>query len=104
MCRSLLYTPTYVAGDFATAAALNRTLLPLTKALFVETNPVPAKAALALMGLCHGAVRLPLVGLLRDSEARLKAALLATEGVGPLAQHTHGVLPDDMPLASCRKE
>lgn len=48
-------------GDVATAASIHRRLYPLVRYLFDETNPVPAKAALAAMGLCSADCRLPLV-------------------------------------------
>lgn len=43
------------------ARAIDKALNPLFKACFVESNPIPAKAALSLMGLCKDAMRLPLV-------------------------------------------
>ena len=51
--------------DPATSRAVHHRLLPLFSALFVESNPVPLKAALRLLGLPGGSVRLPLV----DAEA-----------------------------------
>ena len=45
MCRAAL------AGDLATARALNQRLMPLHRQLFVEANPIPTKWALAEMGL-----------------------------------------------------
>ena len=47
-------------GKFTEAAALDGTLRPLFKACFVESNPIPVKAALSEMGLCSPAMRLPL--------------------------------------------
>ena len=47
-------------GDIKSAAALQCKLLPLIKALFSEVNPIPVKAAMAKMGLCSPAIRLPL--------------------------------------------
>jgi 4-hydroxy-tetrahydrodipicolinate synthase len=51
----------YLQGDVATAAKLNGQLMPLFKALFVTTNPVPVKLALNMVGCPVGGVRLPLV-------------------------------------------
>ncbi len=48
------------AGDFAKAKVLNDKLFPLFDACFVESNPVPAKAALSILGLCEPDMRLPL--------------------------------------------
>jgi 4-hydroxy-tetrahydrodipicolinate synthase len=50
-----------LAGDLSAARALDATLQPLHRDLFVEANPIPVKWAIARMGLIGGAVRLPLV-------------------------------------------
>jgi 4-hydroxy-tetrahydrodipicolinate synthase len=52
-----------LAEDFAGAREVHHRLFPLFKALFLETNPIPVKAAMALMKLCSAEVRLPLVSL-----------------------------------------
>lgn len=57
------------------AVALNLRLLPLIRALFCEVNPIPVKAAAALMGLCAGEVRLPLVPLSRAHLEQLKSEM-----------------------------
>jgi len=49
-----------MAGDYTTARQLYRTLLPLCKNCFVESNPIPVKEALAQMGLIRNELRLPL--------------------------------------------
>lgn len=59
----------------AEAVALNLQLLPLIRALFCEVNPIPVKAAAALMGLCGGEVRLPLVPLSRAHLEQLKSEM-----------------------------
>lgn len=46
--------------DWATAEAINTTLMPCFEGLFLETNPIPVKAALAMKGLCAEAYRLPM--------------------------------------------
>ncbi len=48
-------------GDLAAASALNREYMDLFTALFWEVNPIPVKTAMAMMGLCGGEMRLPLV-------------------------------------------
>jgi 4-hydroxy-tetrahydrodipicolinate synthase len=48
------------AGDYDSAKALDDTLQPLNKALFIESNPIPVKWAVAQMGLIEGYLRLPL--------------------------------------------
>jgi 4-hydroxy-tetrahydrodipicolinate synthase len=47
-------------GDLAAARSLHHYLSPLYKACFVESNPIPVKAALAILELCEDCVRLPL--------------------------------------------
>jgi len=67
----------FLAGDHATALALHERLLPLCKALFLTTNPIPVKAALELSGWPVGAPRLPLVSASSDVRERLTTALAA---------------------------
>lgn len=62
-------------GDYKRAAALHLKLFPLIKALFVETNPIPVKAALSLMGQCRPEPRLPLTPLSPEHRPALKKAL-----------------------------
>jgi 4-hydroxy-tetrahydrodipicolinate synthase len=50
-----------LSGDFDRGRELHYHLLPLFRALFVETNPIPVKAAASLLGLCSDELRLPLV-------------------------------------------
>lgn len=51
----------FIAGDIKKAARLHQKLLPLFKALFITTNPIPVKAAVNLLGLEVGSTRLPLI-------------------------------------------
>ena len=51
-------------------------LLPLCRAMFLETNPIPVKAAMAMAGFCADGLRLPLVPLSDDNRERLRKALL----------------------------
>ncbi|MGZ7048649.1 MAG: 4-hydroxy-tetrahydrodipicolinate synthase [Methanobacterium sp.] len=62
-------------GDFEDAAKLHYELYDLMKVLFVETNPVPAKTALNLMGRPAGHVRMPLAPLKEENESKLKTVL-----------------------------
>jgi 4-hydroxy-tetrahydrodipicolinate synthase len=64
------------AGDFAGARELHHRMTPLIDALFVETNPVPVKAALAMMGMIDDEVRLPLSGLSAGSQKTLRKAMI----------------------------
>lgn len=67
----------FFAGELAVALALHERLLPLCRALFATTNPIPVKAALELEGWPVGAPRLPLVSADSDVRARLTSALAA---------------------------
>lgn len=62
-------------GDFVKASKLNYELYDLMKALFVESNPVPMKEALNMMGKPSGDLRLPLVPLLDENREILRKAL-----------------------------
>ena len=55
--------------------AMHERLLPLFKALFVEANPIPAKAAMAQLGLMENSLRLPLVKATEATEALMKETL-----------------------------
>ena len=63
------------AGRRAEAIAINNRLLPLIDALFVESNPIPLKAGLKMLGLGGDFVRLPLVPATEATRIRLKEAL-----------------------------
>lgn len=62
-------------GDIIKARRLHYKLFPLFKALFIETNPSPVKAAMAMMGMIDEEVRLPLVLLKEENKAKLKKVL-----------------------------
>ena len=62
-------------GRWEEAAGLNEALKPLYKACFVESNPIPAKAALSLMGFCTDQMRLPLVPASESTRALMKEVL-----------------------------
>lgn len=62
-------------GQVKEAEAKQERLLPLIKAMFIETNPIPVKTACGLMGLCSPLVRLPMCPLEPKNLAQLKAVL-----------------------------
>ena len=64
-----------LAKQWDRAAQLQLKLIPLIRALFLETNPIPAKTALALMGKCELELRLPLVPMAEANLAKLKTVL-----------------------------
>lgn len=68
-------TTAALAGDFLQARTIHHEILELCGAMFVETNPVPVKAAAAQLGLTTAEVRLPMVPLQPESQTRLTAAL-----------------------------
>lgn len=64
-----------VNGKFDKARKLHYRLLPLMNANFIESNPIPAKAALAMMGLLEENLRLPLVPMTDAKRMKLKKTL-----------------------------
>jgi 4-hydroxy-tetrahydrodipicolinate synthase len=63
-------------GDFASALSLQDKLMPLHTALFLETNPAPAKYALSVLGKCPETVRLPMVPVAEPTRAAIRAAMV----------------------------
>ena len=61
----------FAEGDPAGAARLHHELFPLHQAMFMESNPIPAKTALALMGRMESEMRLPLCPMSESGKARL---------------------------------
>jgi 4-hydroxy-tetrahydrodipicolinate synthase len=68
-----------MAGDFAGARTLQRTWLPLMDVNFVESNPIPVKAAMAMMGLCEPVWRLPMTAPSAQNQGKIESVL---ESVG----------------------
>jgi 4-hydroxy-tetrahydrodipicolinate synthase len=64
-----------VAGNVKRAMEIQFQLLPLHRALFVESNPIPVKWAVARMGLCGHALRLPLTQLTSANESALERVM-----------------------------
>ncbi|MCM8801446.1 MAG: 4-hydroxy-tetrahydrodipicolinate synthase [Candidatus Omnitrophica bacterium] len=62
-------------GNILKAQQLHYRLLPLIKAMFIETNPIPVKTAMGLLGLCNPDLRLPLCSMLPENLEKLKKAL-----------------------------
>jgi 4-hydroxy-tetrahydrodipicolinate synthase len=75
-----------LAGEFARARTLQRHWLPLMEVNFVESNPIPVKAAMAMMGLLEPVWRLPMCAPSPQSSAKIEAAL---EACGLLRQSAH---------------
>ncbi len=62
-------------GDLRRAREIHYKMMPLIKAMFIETNPIPVKTAMGLMGLCEPSLRLPLCEMMPENLAKLKTAL-----------------------------
>jgi 4-hydroxy-tetrahydrodipicolinate synthase len=69
-------------GRWAEAMAAHRQLYPLFRDLFLDTNPIPVKAAMAMLGLAEEVYRLPLCEMSADLKARLRKTLAAL-GLNP---------------------
>jgi len=68
-------TASFLKGDIAKARKLHYRILPLSKAMFIETNPIPVKTAMKLFGRLNGEFRLPLCEMEKENEVKLKKAL-----------------------------
>ena len=64
-----------LAGNYAEARDMQAKLVVLTQAMFMETNPMPVKYAVSLMGKCAASLRLPLVLPLDATQAAVRAAM-----------------------------
>lgn len=62
-------------GDLKKARELHYKLLPLIKAVFLETNPIPVKTAMGLLGMCEPDLRLPMCAMSESNLEKLKKAL-----------------------------
>ena len=68
-----------LAGDFAGARAIHRRYLPLMEINFVESNPIPVKAAMSLMALIEPVWRLPMVAPKAENLQKIRAVLESLE-------------------------
>jgi len=66
----------YLAGKVELAAGMHRKLFPLIKAMFIETNPAPVKAAMQMLNMAAGEPRLPLVSPTENSLKAIRQALV----------------------------
>jgi 4-hydroxy-tetrahydrodipicolinate synthase len=65
----------FFGGDFAKALKMHEELLPLARAMFIETNPIPVKTAMEFLGMAAGPLRLPLVSMSEDNKRKLVRVL-----------------------------
>lgn len=68
-------TDAFFAGDLEKARKLHLETLKINNAMFIESNPVPVKTALAMMGKCSDEVRLPLAPMSAANKAKLEAIM-----------------------------
>jgi len=64
-----------MSGDWDTARRRHYAMLPLIRALFLETNPIPIKAVLSMMGYCRDELRLPLLPMSEAPRAKLRTIM-----------------------------
>jgi len=70
-------------GDWAEARRRHYALMPLMRALFLETNPIGVKAAMAMLGLCQDELRLPLLPMTDAPRESLRRAMLEVGALRP---------------------
>jgi 4-hydroxy-tetrahydrodipicolinate synthase len=70
-------TEAALAGNFEEARRIHYKILPLCRAMFIETNPMPVKTATRMMGLTNGLLRSPLCEMTEAGERKLRDALQA---------------------------
>lgn len=68
-------TTAMLAGEIGKAMATHQKLFKLFKAIFIETNPIPVKTALAMMGKCREEFRLPMCSMAPDNKEKLTGVL-----------------------------
>ncbi len=68
-------TDACLKGNWEQGREIQFKLIPLIRALFIETNPIPVKTALALMGRCSGDLRLPMTPMTEDNVKKLRQAM-----------------------------
>jgi len=69
------YSKSKSDNELKEAMRIDQMLQPLHKALFIESNPAPAKYAAKLLGLCSDEIRLPLVKIKKETQEEVKKAL-----------------------------
>ena len=72
-----------LTGDFERGRELHYDLLPLCRALFIETNPIPVKTAASILGLCSDEMRLPMIPLAGENLDHLRRVMEETNHLLP---------------------
>jgi len=65
----------FLNGDLRHAKKMHYKLLPLIKAMFIETNPIPVKTAMGILGMIEPGLRLPMCAMKEENEVKLRKAL-----------------------------
>jgi 4-hydroxy-tetrahydrodipicolinate synthase len=65
-----------LAGDWKLARELHLRLFPLSRAMFIETNPIPVKEAMAMLGMIRAEWRLPMCPMTPSNREKLRQALV----------------------------
>ena len=68
-------TAAFLEGNTEKAKELHYKMLPLCKAMFIETNPIPVKTSMKMLGRVNGEMRLPLCEMEKENEEKLRKAL-----------------------------
>jgi 4-hydroxy-tetrahydrodipicolinate synthase len=76
-------TDAALAGRYDEARRISYQVLPVIRACFLETNPIPVKAALSMMGRCRDELRLPLLPMSEGPREQLRRVLTAAGVLGP---------------------
>ena len=69
-------TEACLKGEWEKGRTIQFKLIPLIRALFIETNPIPVKTALALMGKCSGELRLPMTPMAEGNVKKLRQSMV----------------------------
>ena len=83
--RGFVHSAAAQQGDLETGAEIEKQLLPLYKVLGITTNPIPVKAALAMLGLDSGRLRLPMVEASEAERQAVRAELTRLDLLGAVA-------------------
>ena len=73
------YSKSKNENEIKDAERIDQILQPLHKSLFIESNPAPVKYAAKLLGLCDDEIRLPLVKIKKETQEKVKKALLSAK-------------------------
>ncbi len=65
----------FAKGNLKKAREIHYKLLPLIKAMFIETNPIPVKTAMGMLGMCEPDLRLPMCAMAPENAEKLRKAL-----------------------------